>query len=254
MLQSSKLAGNERIAHGFFTREGGVSGGIYAGRNCGLGSDDLRTHVEENRGRVADDLGVERTHLLTVHQIHSPDVVTVTGPWAPSANPQADAMVTSRPGIALGILTADCVPVLFADAEAGVIGAAHAGWKGALGGVLNATLDAMTALGATRGTITAAIGPAISQTNYEVGPEFKDRFIETDTGWAGYFIPSARDGFYQFDLIAFVADSLANEKLAEVDRLNVCTYADANRFFSFRRTTHAGEPDYGRQMSAIALK
>ena len=254
MIQSAPLAAMSNVSHGFFTRANGTSTGIYAGRNSGLGSDDLRAHVVENRGRVADDLGVKRWNLLTVHQIHSAIVKTVKTSWESSAVPEADAMVTDQPGLGLAILTADCTPVLFADATAGVIGAAHAGWQGALGGVLETTLDAMVALGASRNTITATIGPCISQAAYEVGPEFAETFITKDPAYAAYFIPSARDGHHQFDLTTFTTDRLATQGLAEVDTLKHCTYANAEQFFSYRRTTHAGEPDYGRQMSAISLK
>lgn len=254
MIQSEPLSEIPNLAHGFFTRANGTSTGIYAGRNCGLGSDDLRAHVVENRGRVADDLGVKRAQLLTVHQIHSATVETVVTGWEHGTSPKADAMVTAQPGLGLAILTADCTPVLFADATAGIIGAAHAGWKGALGGVLEATLDAMTALGAKRANIVTAVGPCISQAAYEVGPDFIETFIAKDPTYATYFIPSARNGHYQFDLTTFTADRLANQGLAVVDTVAHCTYADAARFFSYRRTTHAGEPDYGRQMSAISLK
>jgi purine-nucleoside/S-methyl-5'-thioadenosine phosphorylase / adenosine deaminase len=254
MIQSDLLAPVESISHGFFTRDGGVSTGIYAGRNCGLGSDDLRSHVIENRGRVADDLGVDRQKLLTVHQIHSAKVHTVTHPWERDAAPEADAMVTNQPGIGLGILTADCTPVLFADEQADVIGAAHAGWKGAFGGVLEATLEAMIELGASRNTIVAVVGPCISQANYEVGREFAENFVAKDQEYAAYFIDSARVGHHYFDLTKFTTDLLLAQGLSAVETLNKCTYADAQKYFSYRRTTHAGEPDYGRQISAISLR
>ncbi len=254
MIQSDCLSAMPNVSHGFFTRANGTSTGIYAGRNCGLGSDDLRAHVVENRGRVADDLDLERTCLLSVHQTHSPIVKTVKESWKTEAAPEADAMVTNQPGIGLAILTADCTPVLFADEVSGVIGAAHAGWKGALGGVLEATLDAMVALGARRTNIVAAVGPCISQAAYEVGPEFVANFIASDPSFAAYFIPSAREGHHQFDLPGFSSGRLTIQGLAKVEPLRQCTYANADRFFSYRRTTHAGEPDYGRQMSAISLK
>jgi len=254
LIQSEALAASTNISHGFFTRDGGTSTGIYAGRNCGLGSDDLRAHVIENRGRTADDLNVPRDHLLTVHQIHSPTIVVVTAPWAEGAAPKGDALVTATPGIGLGILTADCTPILFADPTAGIIGAAHAGWKGAIGGVLEATVEAMLELGAERDQIISSIGPTISQTNYEVGPEFEQQFIARAAGNTAYFIPSAREGHFQFDLPGFVADRLSALGVGKVENTGLCTYADPDRFFSFRRTTHAGEPDYGRQISAIALR
>jgi len=254
MIRSDLLSAMTSVSHGFFTREDGVSTGIYAGRNCGLGSDDLRAHVVENRGRVADDLGIAREKLLTVHQVHSPSVVEVSNLWEPNAAPHADAMVTKDRGIVLGILTADCTPVLFSDKKAGVIGAAHAGWKGALGGVLEATVQAMTKLGATRENIAACVGPCISQANYEVGAGFETNFTSQDPAYAPYFIDSARDGHRQFDLTGFTRDRLQNQGLAGVEVIAQCTYADPQHFFSYRRTTHAGEPDYGRQISAIALR
>ncbi len=254
MIQSDLLTQMNSISHGFFTRAEGVSEGIYAGRNCGLGSDDLRVHVLENRGRVADDLGVDRHHLLTVHQVHSAQVHTVAQIWEPQTAPQADAMVTNQPGIAIGILTADCAPVLFADHEAGVIGAAHAGWKGALNGILSATIEAMIQLGATREAISSVVGPCISQANYEVGAEFEAGFLDKNVTNKTYFIESARQGHRYFDLTGFVTDQLRTQKLRDVETLNLCTYADPHRFYSYRRTTHAGEPDYGRQISALALK
>lgn len=239
------------IAHGFFTREGGVSHGLYEGLNCGLGSDDDRTFVLENRRRVADTLGAET--LLTCYQVHSPSVVTVEAPWTPEAAPQADAMVTRVPGIALGILTADCAPVLFAAPNAGLIGAAHAGWKGAFGGVLEATVDCMVGLGADRADISAVVGPSISQKAYEVGPEFLARFTDADAGNKRWFIPSDRADHYRFDLPGYAVHRLHTTGIGQVADLGVCTYADEKRFFSFRRTTHRGESDYGRQVSAIML-
>ncbi len=242
------------IRHGFFTREGGVSSGIYASLNCGLGSDDDKGAVSENRNRIAADMGVSAAQLLTVHQIHSAKVQIVTDVWTPATAPQADAMVTTRSGIALGVLAADCTPVLFADKNARVIGAAHAGWKGAFTGVLEATIDAMVELGATRDNITAAVGPCISRDAYEVGPEFRARFLDADTANDKWFIPSALDGHFMFDLTAFVAACLGAARIGTVERLNLCTYADEQKFFSYRRTTHRGEPDYGRQMSAIVFR
>ncbi len=254
MIQSETLSALPNIAHGFFTREGGTSSGLYAGRNCGLGSDDLRANVIENRGRTADDLGVPRDQLLTVYQVHSPQVVVATKPWSHDDAPEGDAMVTATPGLALGILTADCTPVLFADPEAGVIGAAHAGWKGAIGGVLEATVDAMTSLGAERVRIHCCVGPTISQANYEVGPEFQKHFMDKSAGNGRFFAPSARENHFQFDLPGFVSDRLGSMGLGQIDNTKLCTYADEKRFYSFRRTTHAGEPDYGRQISSITLK
>ncbi len=257
ILTSKVLSG---VTHGFFGRTGGVSDGIYASLNCGPGSGDARANVIENRRRVAEALGADA--LVTVGQIHSADVVTVTKPWEIGSGPAedartvplGDAMVTAVPGIALGILTADCAPVLFADAAAGVIGAAHAGWKGAITGVLEATLAAMETLGARRADVVAAIGSCIAQANYEVGPEFFARFVDAAAGNARYFGASGRDGYFRFDLEGFVADRLAAAGVGDVDRLGVCTYAQDADFFSFRRATHRGEKDYGREISAIMLR
>lgn len=254
MFKATALEQLNHIQHGFFTREGGVSSGIYASLNCGLGSDDDKGAVTENRARIARDMGVLPDSLLTVHQIHSANVVHVTEPWTPATAPQADGMVTDRAGIALGILAADCTPVLFADTQSRIIGACHAGWKGAFTGILEATIEAMTKLGAKRDDITAAIGPCISRDAYEVGPEFRDRFLEADTANHVWFTPSARDGHVMFDLTAYVAHRLNAANIGTVERLNLCTYADEQKFFSYRRTTHRGELDYGRQMSVIALK
>ena len=239
------------IAHGFFGRQGGVSGGIYASLNCGPGSGDDKAHVEENRRRVQATMGA--TTLNTLYQIHSPNVATVAGAWD-GTPPLADAMVTATPGIALGILTADCAPVLFADAEARVIGAAHAGWKGALGGVLEATISAMEMLGARRARIAAAVGPCISQANYEVGPEFIARFTAEDPANARFFVPSDRAGHHRFDLEGYVAHRLRAASVDRIETLGACTYAREADFFSFRRTTHRGEKDYGREISAIVLR
>lgn len=237
------------IAHGFFGRTGGVSRGIYASLNCGPGSSDDPSNVAENRRRAREALGASA--LNTLYQIHSPNAVTVDAAW--SIGPQADAMVTKTRGIALGILSADCAPVLFADAEAQVIGAAHAGWKGALSGVIEATVAAMEALGARRSRIAAALGPCISQANYEVGEEFHARFVAADATNVRFFAAGARAGHHQFDLEAFVAARLVHAGVANLSRLSTCTYAHEAEFFSFRRATHRGEKDYGRELSAIVL-
>jgi polyphenol oxidase len=241
------------IGHGFFTREGGVSGGIYGSLNCGAGSKDHRSHVIENRSRVAVALGARSDSLVTCHQIHSADAIVVTRPWAMGQNPKADAMVTKVPGIALGALAADCAPVLFVDPEARVIGAAHAGWKGALTGVLEATVEAMTTLGARPQRIRAALGPCIGPDAYEVGPEFEARFVETAASYAGFFRrpePGARP---YFDLPGFVLARLEAAGLDTVENCTRCTYGDEQGLFSYRRATHRGEGDYGRQVSAIVL-
>ncbi|MEL7462991.1 MAG: peptidoglycan editing factor PgeF [Pseudomonadota bacterium] len=233
--------------HGFFTREGGVSTGIYEGLNCGPGSRDDTAAVTENRARVTAALGADA--LVSLNQVHSPDVITVTEAF--DDKPKADAMVTATPGIALGVLSADCAPVLFTDAEAGVVGAAHAGWRGALAGVTDATIEAMIALGAARERIRAVIGPTISQRAYEVGPEFMDDFLADDMESARFFAGGAGDRM-QFDLPGYLLTRLRAAG-AEARWTGHCTYSDPARFFSYRRTTHAGEPDYGRMIAAIAL-
>jgi YfiH family protein len=248
ILTSDLLAG---ARHGFFTRRGGASSGVYRGLNCGPGSRDQAEAVRLNRARAAAALGVEPERLLSLHQIHSADVV-VAGPEGWSERPRADAAVTDRPGVALGILTADCAPVLFHDPQAGVIGAAHAGWRGALDGVVEATLEAMTRLGAETGRVRAAVGPTISQRAYEVGPEFYYRFADEDRAHARYFVNGEGDRF-RFDLPGFVLARLRAAGVAEAGWIGACTYSDPERFFSYRRTTHAGETDYGRLISAIAL-
>ncbi|WP_343312441.1 peptidoglycan editing factor PgeF [Brucella sp. BE17] len=240
-----------RIAHGFFTRRGGVSEGIYAGLNVGAGSNDAPEKVTENRRRVADFLGVAPDHLMTVHQVHSPDVVHVTGPIT-GERPKADAMVTSVPGIAIGALSADCGPVLFADHAAGVIGAAHAGWRGALTGVLENTIEAMIGLGARRENIVAVLGPTIGPDNYEVGSEFRAEFTAKDSSYTKYFRTSGKEGHHLFDLWTFITDRLTSAGV-EADCLRQCTYANEDEFYSYRRTTHRKEPDYGRQIAAIAI-
>ena len=238
--------------HAFFGRRGGVSEGVCAGLNTGFGSGDDRAAIEENRRRAVDVVA-RGARLVTVHQVHSPEAVIVTEPWAEEGRPQADALVTSRPGIALGILTADCAPVLLADAEAGVIGAAHAGWKGAYGGVVETVVAAMESLGASRGRIAASIGPAIARKSYEVDEAFYRRFAEADPENDRFFT-GGRDGHHQFDLEAYVALRLAEAGIGRVEALGLDTYSDADRFFSYRRATHRGEPTYGRQISIIALE
>lgn len=238
------------LRHGFFTRAGGASSGVFAGLNCGQGSSDQREIVQINRARVAEAMGVEAENLVGVHQVHSAKVVEVTGPLA--ERPKADAMVTNRPGIALSILTADCQPVLFGDPEAGVIGAAHAGWRGALDGVLEETVAAMEGLGARRDRIRAVIGPCISQRAYEVGPEFFESFLAEDPD-NGRFFAQGEGERMQFDLPGFGLHRLRETGLTEVEWTRHCTYSDAARFYSYRRTTHAKEADYGRLIAAIVL-
>lgn len=238
------------IQHGFFGRKGGASSGVFSGLNCGLGSGDQREIVLVNRGRVADAMGVSPVALVGVHQVHSADVAVVTKPTAD--RPKADAMVTNVSGIALSILTADCQPVLFADRQAGVIGAAHAGWQGAISGVLENTVTEMEKLGASRKNIVAVIGPSISQAAYEVGQEFAERFIDDDADNARFF-SNGNDGKYQFDLPAFGLARLRNMGLAETEWTHHCTYSNPERFFSYRRSTHLKESDYGRLISTIRL-
>jgi polyphenol oxidase len=238
------------VRHGFFTRKGGASSGIFEGLNCGPGSSDLTDAVAINRARVADAMGVAPDHLVTVHQVHSADALHVTAPLAD--RPRADAMVTATPGIAIAVLTADCQPVLFADHEAGVIGAAHAGWRGARDGILEATLDAMETLGADRERIHAVIGPTISQSAYEVGPEFLEGFLDEDPENGRFFVQGKGDRVL-FDLPAFGLYRLRQAGVGKAEWTRHCTYQDAGRFYSYRRTTHLGEADYGRLISAIRL-
>ncbi|HEX3810650.1 MAG TPA: peptidoglycan editing factor PgeF [Rhizomicrobium sp.] len=244
---------NARIAHGFFGRTGGVSTGIFASLNCGPGSGDDRALVIENRKRAAEKLSASAS-LLTVHQIHSANVVTVRDGWEMGHGAQADAMVTDKPGLALGILTADCAPVLFADTQAGVIGAAHAGWKGAVSGVTDCTIAAMETLGAKRTNIAASIGPCISQANYEVGPDFRERFLEAAPANTSFFTPSDKAEHWRFDLEEYVVHRLRHAGIENIAPLSACTYAREADFFSYRRATHRREPNYGRQVSAILLK
>ncbi len=241
------------ISHGFFTRQGGHSGGIFSSLNCGMGSGDERQSVHRNRADVAERLGVPVPNLLSAWQVHSAEAALVAGPWEGEERPRVDGLVTTTPGVALGVLTADCGPVLFADPEARVIGAAHAGWKGALTGVTTRTLSLMEEQGARRARITAVLGPMISRAAYEVGPEFPARFLEADAANARYFTASARPGHFMFDLPAYLTDRLRNEGVGNVVNLSLCTFSDEQRFFSYRRATHRHEKDYGRLISAIAL-
>jgi YfiH family protein len=252
MLQARSLAALPGIRHAFFTREGGVSEGLYATLNGGIGSNDVPERVTENRARMAAAIGVKPDHFLTAYQVHSPEVAVVEKPWPLNDRPRVDALVTRVPGIGLGISTADCGPVLFADSEAGVIGAAHAGWRGALAGVLERTIEAMQKLGAGRSRIVAAAGPMIRQPSYEVGADLVQRFVAADAGNARFFAPG-RPGHAMFDLPGYIAERLARAGVEQVEDLGLCTYADPARFYSYRRTTHRSEPDYGRHINAIAL-
>ena len=253
MLQSSLLSRQPRIRHAFFTRAGGVSEGVYASLNGGTGSNDDQINVGENRARMAAVLGVTPERFLTAYQIHSPDVVTVETPWPHDARPRADAMVTRTPDIAIGVSTADCGPVLFAESDAGVIGAAHAGWRGAFTGVLESTIAAMANLGARRERIAVALGPMIRQDNYEVGPEFVARFRDADSANTRFFKPSSRAEHAMFDLAGYIAHRLQRAGIVQIDDLDLCTCADPGRFYSYRRMTLRQEPDYGRHINAIAL-
>ena len=253
MLASSLLAAIPGLRHAFFTREGGVSGGVYAGLNGGIGSHDDPADVGENRRRMAAQLGVTPENFLSVHQTHSPDAIVATGPWPGPARPKADAIVTRSEGLALGVTAADCGPILLADAKARVIGAAHAGWKGALTGVIEATVDAMEKLGAQRSSMVAAIGPLIRQPSYEVGGEFVERFIGADAENAVFFLPGERSGHAMFDLAGYIRRRLENAGVLMIDDLGLDTYSD-ERFYSYRRSVHRKEADYGRHVHAIALE
>jgi polyphenol oxidase len=249
VIRAEALAG---VAHGFLGRRGGVSEGIYAGLNVGLGSDDNAAAVRQNRARAVAAV-LPDAQLMTLHQVHSADVVTVAKAIADDARPKADALVTNQPGLLLGILTADCTPILLADVQAGVVGAAHAGWKGALGGVGAAVVAAMEALGADRSRIVAAIGPCIARVSYEVDESFFRRFAEHDPENERFF-SSGREGHHQFDLEGYNVYRLAEAGVGRIEALGLDTYSDPDRFFSYRRTTHAGEADYGRQISVIGLR
>ncbi|MEA2779714.1 MAG: purine-nucleoside/S-methyl-5-thioadenosine phosphorylase / adenosine deaminase [Rhodospirillaceae bacterium] len=255
MIIAHALAQSPRIRHGFFGRTGGVSEGIYASLNCGFGSGDDPDRVAENRARAARHAAVDPASLVTVYQTHSPQVCLVERPWQRDAAPKVDAMVTTRPGIALGILTADCAPVLFADAEAGVVGAAHAGWRGAFDGVIEATVTEMGRQGADPARIAASIGPCIAQTSYEVGPEFRARFVAADDANARFFVASAqRPAHFQFDLPGYVAQRLLRAGVARIERIGRDTCAEADAFFSYRRNTLEARKAYGRNLSLISLE
>jgi YfiH family protein len=241
------------IRHAFFTRSGGVSTGLYASLNGGVGSQDDAGKVVENRARMAAALGVEPRRLLTAYQSHSPNVVVAEAPWTTGDRPRADAIVTRMRALAIGVTTADCGPVLLADPRTGVIGAAHAGWRGALTGVVEATVAAMERLGAARGQIRAAIGPMIRQTSYEVGPDLVARFRAEDPAASRFFAPAKREAHAMFDLAGYIAARLKRAGITAVEDTGLCTYADPERFFSYRRTMHHAEADYGRHVNAIAL-
>jgi purine-nucleoside/S-methyl-5'-thioadenosine phosphorylase / adenosine deaminase len=252
-LGSPLLSAIPGLRHAFFTRDGGVSGGIYESLNGGIGSNDDPSHIAENRRRMAEQLGVEPEHFLSVHQTHSPDVIVASGPWQGPSRPKADAIVSRTEGLAIGATAADCGPILLVDPGARVIAAAHAGWKGALTGIVESTVGTMEKLGAERGGIVAAIGPLIRQHSYEVGSEFVERFVEADAEYGLFFIPAAREGHAMFDLAGFIRMRLENAGVLMIDDTGLDTYSD-ERFYSYRRSVHQGEPDYGRHVHAIALE
>jgi len=252
MIEEPALTDTKGIRHAFFSREGGVSGGLYQSLNCGFGSDDDPANVAENRRRVCAALDVPADALITPYQVHGTDVVVVEEPWSHDAAPTADGMVTRVPGIALGILTADCAPVLLADRDAGVIGACHAGWRGALDGIVDATLTAMEGLGAQRSRIRAAVGPCIAQVSYQVGPEFRAQFLAADDA-NGKFFRNDDEGRYRFDLPGFVLERLDRAGIAIASWVGLDTCAEHQRLFSYRRSTQKGEADFGRGLSAIML-
>jgi hypothetical protein len=252
-LGSPLLSAIPGLRHAFFSRDGGVSGGIYAGLNGGLGSNDDPADVAENRRRMAEQMGVPPSHFLGVHQIHSPDAVIATGPWESASRPRGDAIVTRAKGLAISVTAADCGPILFVDPNARVVGAAHAGWKGALTGIVESTVAAMEKLGAERAGIVAAIGPLIRQHSYEVGNEFVERFLDADAENALFFIPSTRAGHAMFDLAGFIRGRLEKAGVLMIDDIGVDTYSD-ERYFSYRRSVHRNEPDCGRHVHAIVLE
>jgi polyphenol oxidase len=253
MITLRVLDGDPDIRHAFFTRQGGVSEGLFASLNCGFGSRDDPRRVEDNRAIAAVHLGLTAERLVSCHQVHGTTAITVERPWRREDNPRADGMVTSVPGIALGVLAADCAPVLFADPEARVIGAAHGGWRGALSGVMEATVTAMTALGARADRICAGIGPCIAQPSYEVGPEFQARFAAEDPSSGGFFRTAPKSGHFLFDLPGYIGHRLSRLGLAAVERAPYDTAAEEGLFFSYRRACRRGEPDYGRGLAAIAV-
>ena len=251
-LRASSLA-LPGVAHAFFTRRGGVSGGVYASLNGGVGSRDEPDAVRENRARMAAALALAPDRLAVPYQVHSPDVITLTEPFASNARPRCDGLVTATPGLGLGVTGADCGMILFADPQTRVIGAAHAGWKGALAGIVEATVAAMERLGATPKGIRAALGPCIAQASYEVGPEFVAAFAAADAASDRFFAPSREETRAMFDLHGYIAERATRAGVGHFEDLGLDTYADAERFFSYRRATHRREPDYGRLVSAIAL-
>ncbi len=255
VLTAPMLSGLAGVRHGFFTREGGVSSGVYRSLNCGLGSDDDRAAVLENRRRIAAHLGAREIEdgVTTAFQVHSAKAEVIDRPFVAGQVPQADALVTRTPGLAVGALAADCTPILFADAEAGVVAATHAGWRGALDGIIEATVAAMEQIGARRQRIRAAVGPTIHQPNYEVGPEFEAAFVARDPAYRKFFNRTSSASRPHFDLPGFCMEKLQAAAVTEAESLGRCTYADDSLFYSYRRKTHCGDADFGRQMSAIVV-
>jgi YfiH family protein len=253
MIEAPDLKSASSVRHGFFTRQGGHSAGLFASLNCGFGSGDDKPTVARNRAEVGDRLGVAGGKLLTAWQWHSADVIIADAPWDVLKPPKGDAIVTTKPGIAIAVLTADCAPILFADAERYIIGAAHAGWKGALAGVSDATIAIMEKKGARRERMTAVIGPTISQKAYEVGPDFAAQFVAEAPDNADFFKPSMRPRHQMFDLPAYLKRRITRQGVGRVIDMGMCTYFDEDRFYSFRRATHRNEKNYGRQISAIVL-
>jgi YfiH family protein len=253
MITSDNLDHQDALRHGFFTRRGGVSVDVLTSLNCGFGAGDRPENVRENRHRAMAKINCRAENLNTVYQIHSPHAVVAEKPWAFDNRPKADAIVTAEKNLAIGILTADCTPVLFADVENRVIGAAHAGWRGALGGVLENCVRVMEKTGAVRQQVRAVIGPCIHQKSYEVGPEFRVTFIDVNPANSRFFIPSDRQQHYRFDLPGFVRARLEDLNIGQIDDVAIDTYTDEERFFSYRRATHADEGDYGRGLSAIVM-
>lgn len=254
MPSSSIISNISGVRHLFFTRDGGRSTGVYSGLNCGPGSDDDPETVKHNRLHVEQTLDLDAGSLVSLYQVHSPTAVYVTSPWKQADAPQADAMVTDKVGIGLGILTADCVPVLFADSTGGVVGAAHAGWKGAVGGVLESTVEAMENLGSIRSNIYACTGPCIRTASYEVGVDMRQQFVDMDHNNEQFFISGDRAGHFQFDLTGYVLTRLAKSGVGMIEDTAGDTYTDEDDFYSYRRMTHRGEADYGRQISVITLE
>lgn len=253
IIRADCLADVAGISHGFFTRQGGVSAGLYGALNCGLGSSDDPDRVRQNRSRVARTLGAPRDDVMTLYQVHSATALVVDRPFEAGQIPRADALVTRTPGLAIGALAADCTPVLFADPQARIIAAAHAGWRGALGGILESTIETMIGMGAERSRIRAAVGPCINQTAYEVGPEFEAQFLSADSGNARFFARPSADARPRFDLPGYVEHRLQQAELDVVERRSPCSCDNESLFFSYRRATLRKEPDYGRQISAIVL-